>query len=216
VISLISFILILDILLVFFLGSINGIVLMWTLLPLTFFNYAVLLKDWYKFSSGDTLSFQVGKLFFFTKATFQSTVIAVLNSIMGGLLIPESSFRQLEFFFGIYAPIFYLVLLPIPGMILLSLKSNEYQKIYELIYQNLIDKENDYEFIELTTRLITIKDKYSDNYKEQLEKVRESIFKFLMNQFPQTGHFFDPEEKYKFNLENLAIFLTKRKTGLPE
>ncbi len=215
-ISLIFFLLILDLSIIIILGSINGVLLMWILIPLTLFSYAILLKDWYQFSSEDPLSYQVGKLYFFTKGLFQGTVLAVLNSIIGGLLIPESSFRLLESYFGAYTPIFFLVLIPTPGMILLSLKSNEYQKIYELIFQNLNEKENDYEYIEITTKLITTKDKYSENYKEQLEKVRESIFNHLKIKLPQIVHFFDPEKTYKFNLENLAVFLTKRKTGLPE
>jgi len=189
---------------------------MWVLIPLTLFSYVILLKDWLQFSSEDSLSYQVGKLYFFTKGVFQGTVLAVLNSIMGGLMIPESSFRQLEFIFGAYTPIFFLVIIPTPGMILLSLKSSDYQTIYELIFQYLNEKEKDYEYIEITTRLITSKDKYSESYKEQLEKVRELIFEHLKIKLPQIVHFFDPEKTYKFNLENLAIFLTKRKTGLPE
>jgi hypothetical protein len=128
-ISLFSLLLIFDISVFVIIGSIDGTILLIIIVPLTLIIYGIFLIKSQQFTSEDPLVQSSGKLYYSTAGLFKATIIAILHSILGGLIIPDSSFQQLEFVFGSFGPIIILFLLPMPGIILSSLKSTEYQRI---------------------------------------------------------------------------------------
>ncbi|MHA1541914.1 MAG: hypothetical protein ACTSQH_02940 [Candidatus Hodarchaeales archaeon] len=65
-------------------------------------------------------------------------------------------------------------------------------------------------FAVLTNELLTNIQKYSDEYFEQINKIRESVYDYLSEKYPNISVFVDHTQSYHLNLENLALFLTKK------
>ncbi|MHA1973771.1 MAG: hypothetical protein ACTSW1_12295 [Candidatus Hodarchaeales archaeon] len=205
-----------DILLLAIIGSINTLAMILVTTFWTYFVYIVLVAKSIAFKSDDPLVEKCGRLFYSTKGIFQSTIIASLNMVILAIVINETNLKTIEELAGPFSSIMIFVLLPVPSFLLISLKSNEQKDLYEHIYRVIANKSSQPEFIEHTMKLIAIKDKFSKEYSLQLDKVRNSTFKFIRDDLGNVSSFFMPDKSFHFNLEYLAVFLTKRITGLPE
>ncbi|MFX0183617.1 MAG: hypothetical protein ACFE95_11095 [Candidatus Hodarchaeota archaeon] len=194
--------------------SLNGILFLILLFPWTLIVYASLCFKGFRFSSNDEFQQLAGKLYWISKGAIQATLIAIINVIIGALITPESVLVQFDQQFGMFTSIFVFMLLPLPGFLIFGLKGQEQEQLYNLIYQEIIRKGEAPEFIVLTSELFTKTERYSEEYLNQLQKIRESTFQFIKQNFPSISHFFEPSQSYRFNLENLAFFLTKKATLL--
>ena len=66
------------------------------------------------------------------------------------------------------------------------------------------------QFIEITSELLTMKERYTEEYRNRLKDVRDYSYEFIHQNFPQISPFFQQEQNHHLNLENLAIFLTRK------
>ncbi|MHA1215582.1 MAG: hypothetical protein ACTSR2_15345 [Candidatus Hodarchaeales archaeon] len=214
--SLFSLFLIVDFVLIAVLGSVNTIVMVITTIIWTYFVYAVLVVKGISFKNDDPLVEKCGRIFYSTKGTFEGTIIASINMIILAMIVNETSLKAIEELAGPFSSIMIFAILPLPSFVLISLKSNEQKDLYEHIYRVMTDRSSQPEFLEQTMSLITIKDRFSEEYTLQLEKVRKSTFEFIQRDLNDLSSFFMPDKSFHFNLEYLAIFLTKRITGLPD
>ncbi|UCE13060.1 MAG: hypothetical protein JSV04_12820 [Candidatus Heimdallarchaeota archaeon] len=208
-ISLFFLILFLDLAFLFVASSIDGFSLLMLLVPWTFFIYAIFCLKGLNFSSNDSFQHLAGKLFWLGQGVFQATVIAIINVILGALLIPDSSIAQFEQEFGVFSSGLILMLCPLPSFFILNFKKEDQERLYQLIFQDMIRKGESLEFIELTTELLSKKDRFTEEYRNQLDKVREYSYQFIEKNYPQIAPFFNQKQSFRLNLDNLAIFLTK-------
>jgi hypothetical protein len=160
--------------------------------------------------SEDTIYRYSGRLYWVGKRAFQVTMVASLNLILTALIIPDNTIATFDQQFGTFSSVFLLILLPMPGYFLFVLKGKDQDRLYNLIYQNMTVLEEVPFFAVLTNDLITNIQKYSDEYFEQINKIRESVFDYLSEQYPNISVFVDHTQPYHLNLENLALFLTKK------
>ena len=79
----------------------------------------------------------------------------------------------------------------------------------------MIQNEVTPEFIELTSTLLTKTERYTEEYTNQVTKIRDYIYQYLERNFPNITPYFKQKQSFRLNLENLAIFLTK-KAIMPE
>lgn len=214
-ISLFFSLFLLDLAFIFVASSIDGFSLLILLVPWTFFLYAVLCFKGVNFSSNDTLQHLAGKLYWLGKGVFQATVIAIINVILGALIIPDSSIIQFEQEFGLFSTGLILMLCPLPSFFILNFKKEDQERLYNLIFQDMIQKGESLEFIELTAELLSKTDRFTEEYRIKLDKVRDCIYQFIEKNYPQIAPFFHQKQSFRLNLENLAIFLTKN-TITPE
>lgn len=84
------------------------------------------------------------------------------------------------------------------------------ERLYGLIYQEIVEKGVAPPFIEITSELLTMKERYTEEYANRLNEVRNYTYQFLQQNFSKISSFFKQEQNYRLNLENLAIFLTRR------
>jgi hypothetical protein len=189
---------------------IDGFLLLILIFPWNLLIYVVLYIKGQFFSSEDYLQQLAGRLYGITQGTYQATLIAVLNVIFGALIVPNSSLIRFEQQFGPFSIPLFFFFLPLPGFFILNLKREEIERIYQYIYQTIVESEEIPEFIELTADLLTRTDKYTEEYSLKSEQVRNNVFQFLERNFNQITPFFDQKQPFRFNLESLAIFLTKK------
>jgi hypothetical protein len=97
-----------------------------------------------------------------------------------------------------------------PGFLLFIMKGKDQERLYNLIYQNMNVIGEVPFFTVLTNELMTKIQPYSDEYFEQIGKIRESVYNYLSEQYPEISPFIDYNQSYHLNLENLALFLTKK------
>ncbi|MFX0211303.1 MAG: hypothetical protein ACFFDT_35305, partial [Candidatus Hodarchaeota archaeon] len=102
-------------------SSIDGLLLLLLIIPWTLLIYTVLCFKGIRFSANDQLEQLAGKLYWISQGTFQSTVITVINIILGIIIIPDFSLRQFEqnFFFS---STFIFLLLPLPSFLILNMR----------------------------------------------------------------------------------------------
>ena len=162
------------------------------------------------FSNDNPVYQYSGRLFWIGKRSFQATMIASLNLILTALIIPSDTLSIFDQQFGSFSSMLLLIVLPTPGFILYQLKGKDQESLYQLIYQNLVVLEEVPFFTVLTNELLTEIQRYSDEYFEQIDKIRESIHRYLVEQYPEISPFIDYSKSYHLNLENLALFLTKK------
>jgi hypothetical protein len=153
-----------------------------------------------------------GKLYWIGQGVFQATVIAVVNVILGVLIIPDSSLDQFDLYFGLFSSILVLILLPLPGILILGMKKEDQERLYSLIYQEMVQRGEAPAFIELTSELLAKTERYTKEYTKQLEKIRDYTFQYLQQNFEQITPFFHQKQPFRLNLESLALFLTKKVT----
>ncbi|MFW9905754.1 MAG: hypothetical protein ACFFFH_15585 [Candidatus Thorarchaeota archaeon] len=208
-ISLFLLLLSFDLLFLGIVSSIDGLLLLLLIIPWTLLIYTVLYVRGVRFSAKDPLEQLAGRLYWISQGAFQSTVIAVINIILGVIIIPDFSLMQFEqnLFFN---PTFIFLLLPLPSFLILNMKKMDQERLYGLIYQEMLERGVAPPFIEITSELLTMKERYTEAYANRLKEVRNYAYQFLYQNFPQISPFFQQEQNHHLNLENLAIFLTKR------
>jgi hypothetical protein len=203
-----------DLVLLAVVQSLNGLLFIILLFPLTLSVYASLCFKGFRFSANEDIKQLAGKLYWIGKGTIQATLIAIFNAVFGSLITPDAILVQFDQQFGFLSSIFIFLLLPLPGFLIFSFTGQDQEQLYDLIYQEIIRSGEAPEFIILTSELLTKTQRYSEEYTNQLQKVQESTFHYIQQQYPSISHFFEPKLSYSFNLENLAIFLTKKVTSV--
>ncbi len=201
---------ILDIIIILFLGFYNSYLLLLVILPWTIILFMAFSLKGLTFSSEDLIYRYSGRLYWVGKRSFQATMVASLNLILTALIVPDNIIIVFDQQFGTFTSILLLILLPMPGFFLFIIKGKDQDRLYELIYQNMILIGEAPFFTVLTNELITKIQQYSDEYFEQLNKIRESVYDYLSEQYPNISSFVDHTQSYHLNLENLALFLTKK------
>ncbi|MFX1285265.1 MAG: hypothetical protein ACFFB5_16550 [Promethearchaeota archaeon] len=193
-------------------SSLDGYILLFLIIPWTLFIYTTLCFRGIRFSANDLLEQLAGKLYWLSQGVFQATVIAVLNIILGLLIIPDSALTQFNQNFGLFSSVIIFMLLPFPSFFILSLKKEDQERLYSLIYQEMVQRGEAPEFIELTSELLATTERYTKEYAQKLEKVREYAYQYIEQNFMQISPFFQQNQSVRLNLESLAIFLTKKAT----
>jgi hypothetical protein len=194
-------------------SSIDGLLLLILIIPWTLLIYTVLCFRGIRFSANDHLEQLAGRLYWVSQGAFQSTVIAVLNIIIGVIIIPDYSLIQFEEIF-FFSSTFIFLVLPLPSFLILNTKKTDQERLYELIFQEMAEQGIDPPFIEITSELLTMKERYTEEYSNRLNEVRNYVYQFLNQNFPQLAPFFQQDQNHRLNLENLAIFLTRRVVSL--
>ncbi len=209
----VSFLLLLFLIDLIFIGvtiSIEGILFLILILPWTLFMYGILCYQGFRFSADDQVQQLAGKLFLIGKGNVQATMIAIINIVLGIFLVPNSSLIMFEEYFGVFTSILVFIVLPLPGFFINNLQSEDHERLYALIYQEMVKIKEKPEFIDKTSELLTKTERYSDEYRTQTEKVREHAFQFLEQNFQQIAPYFQQTKPLRLNVESLAIFLTKK------
>ncbi len=202
----------LDLLFIGIVSSVDGFLLLILVIPWTLLIYTVSCFKGLRFSTNDYLQQLAGKLYWIGQGVFQATVIAVINVILGVLIIPDYSLAQFDQYFGSFSWILVFMLLPIPGFIILGMKKEDQERLYSLIYQEMVQRGEAPAFVELTSELLTKTERYTKEYTKQLEQIRDYAFQYLQQNFEQISPFFHQKQPFRLNLEGLAIFLTKKVT----
>ena len=184
--------------------------LLLVILPWTIFLFMAFSLKGLTFTSEDLVYQYSGKLFWVGKGSFQATMIASLNLVLTALIVSNEDMIFFDQQFGLFASILLLILLPMPGFLLFVIKGKDQERLYELVYQNMIVIGEVPFFTVLTNELNTKTKRYSDEYFEQINKIRESVYNYLSEQYPKISPFVDYTKSYHLNLENLALFLTKK------
>ena len=201
---------ILDISIILFLGFYNSYLLLLVILPWTIILFIAFTLKGLTFNSEDPIYRYSGRLYWVGKRSFQVTMVASLNLILTALIIPDNTITAFDQQFGTLSSVLLLILLPMPGYFLFVLKGKDQDRLYNLIYRNMTVIEEVPFFTVLTNDLITNIQKYSEEYFEQINKIRESVYDYLSEQYPNISVFVDHTQPYHLNLENLALFLTKK------
>lgn len=199
----------LDLLFLGIVSSIDGALLLLLIIPWTLLIYTVLCFKGLRFSANDHLEQLAGRLYWISQGAFQSTVIAVINIILGMIIIPEFSLMQFEQYF-FFSSTFIFLVLPLPSFLILNMKKMDQERLYGLIYEEMVERGVAPPFIEITSELLAMKERYTEEYTNRLNEVRNHVYQFLNQNFPQISPFFHQEQNHRLNLENLAIFLTRR------
>ena len=201
---------ILDIIIILSLGFYNSYLLLLVILPWTIILFIAFTLKGLTFSGEDPIHRYSGRLYWVGRRSFQATMVASLNLILTALIIPDNTIAAFDQQFGTFSSVLLLILLPMPGYFLFVLKGKDRDRLYDLIYRNMTVIEEVPFFTVLTNELITNIQKYSDEYFEQINKIRESAYDYLSEQYPNVSIFVDHTQPYHLNLENLALFLTKK------
>jgi len=201
---------ILNMFVIFVLGFYNSYLLLLILMPWTIVLFVAFSLKGLTFNSEDLIYQYSGKLFWVGKGSFQATMIASLNLISTALIIPNDTLALFDQQFGAFSSLLLLILQPMPGFLLFIYKGKDQDHLYELIYQNMIVLGEVPFFTVLTNELRTGIKQYSEEYFEQINKIRESVYDYLSGEYPHISPFIDYTQSYHLNLENLALFLTKK------
>lgn len=193
-------------------SSVDGFILLLLIIPWTLFIYTVLCFRGIRFSAKDQLEQLAGKLFWLSQGVFQATVITVINIILGLLIIPDSIIYQFNQSFGLFSSILIFMLLPFPSFLILGLKKDDQERLYSLIYQEMVQRGEAPKFIELTSELLNVTERYTKDYTKKLEKVRKYVYQYIEQNFENISPFFQQTQAVRLNLESLAIFLTRKAT----
>ncbi len=193
-------------------SSVDGFILLFLIIPWTLFIYTILCFRGIRFSAKDQLEQLAGKLYWLSQGVFQATVITVVNIILGLLIIPDSSLAQFNQFFGLFSSILIFILLPFPSFLIIGLKKDDQERLYNLIYQEMVQRGEAPEFIELTSELLTTTERYTKEYAKKLEKVRKYAYQYIEQNFKKISPFFRQTQAIRLNLESLAVFLTRKAT----
>lgn len=197
-------------LILFILGFYDSYLLLLCLLPWTIVFYAILSFKGISFTDRDPIYQYSGKLYWIGKASFQATLIASLNLIVSAMIISDESILRFDSQFGPFSSIMILFLLPMPGFLLFLLNGKNQEYLYELMSQKFLSTDEAPYFVLLTNELLTKYQRYSDEYFNQMDLVRKSVHEYLVREIPQISLFFDLDQTYHLNLENLALFVTKK------
>ncbi|NHJ02734.1 MAG: hypothetical protein EAX86_11395 [Candidatus Heimdallarchaeota archaeon] len=209
------FIFLIDIFFFLILGTTNAFLLLLSLIPWTISLYVILSYPGFRFGADNQLLELAGKLFWTGNGVVQGTILTILNITIGIILIPDSALQQFESTFGLFSSTFIFFILPFPAFIILNLQTKNQEFLYTLIYQEIVRMDETPPFVELTAQLISSKQKYTEEYAQQVEKVISEASNYLERNFPELVAFYDRTKRFSLNIENLAIFITKQTLGLP-
>lgn len=207
--SLFSIIFLINLAFIVLISSFNGLLLL-LIIPWTLLIYIVLCFKGYRYSSDNPIHKMAGRLYWISKGSFNASIIAIFNVILGALIVPDASLIQFDAQFGPFTSLIVFVFLPLPGFLIISLQGEEQEKFYRFFLQEVTNKNEVPDFIILTNDLITNQERYSEDYRLQLEKVKESVYQYIETDFPGLIPFFEPKQSFKLNSVNLAVFLTKK------
>ena len=191
-------------------NSINGVLLLILSVPWTLVIYGFLCFQGFRFSTPDELHQLAGKLFWFGKGAFQASLIAVFNLISAALLVSDVQLAQADRYFGGITPLLILFLLPLPGLLLLSLKADDMKRVSELIYREMVQQGEVPAFLGLMSELLRTADRYSDAFRNQLNLVVHDSFQYLEKNFQDIAPYFGPEKAFHLSLKHLVVLLTKK------
>ena len=196
--------------------SVEGLFFLIAIFPWTLLLYGVFCYQGFQFSNIDPLHQLAGKLFFVGKGNVQGSIIAIVNVVLGAFLVPNTNLLQFEEQFGAFTSILLFLVLPLPGFFINSMQTENQERLYGLIYQEMIGKDEKPVFIDQVFELLTNTKRYSDEYRLGVEQARDSAFKYLEQNFQQIAPYFHQTKSLRLNIENLAIFITKKSTEIPE
>ncbi|MHA2305498.1 MAG: hypothetical protein ACXACU_08910 [Candidatus Hodarchaeales archaeon] len=199
-----------DVLLIVLINSIEGFLLLILLLPWTLIIYALLCFQGIRFTTDDPIQQLAGKLFWIGRGNVQASIITIINVVLGILIVSNSNLELFEENFGIFTSTLIFLILPLPGFFINSFQTENQEKLYALIYQEMIGSGKKPEFIDQTLELLQRKDRYSKEYLEELEKVKNHTYQFLEQNFQQISTYFDQMKPLRLNSESLAVFLAKK------
>lgn len=205
-----------DVLFIVLINSVEGFLLLILLLPWTLIIYTVLCFQGIRFSADDPIKRFAGKLFWIGRGNVQATIITVINVVLGIMIVSNSNLQLFEENFGMFTSTLIFLILPLPGFFINSLQTENQEKLYGLIYQEMIGSSEKSEFIIQTLELLQRKDRYSKEYFEEVEKIKKHTFQFLEQNFQQISTYFNQTKSLRLNLESLAVFLAKKTIEIPE
>ncbi len=162
------------------------------------------------FSNKDPIHQYSGKLYWIGRGSFQSTLTASLNLIISAMIISNDSIVRFETQFGFLSPIMILFLLPMPGFFLILSNGKNQEQLYDLISEKILSGDETPHFVLLTSELYQKIQRYSEDYFKQIDLIKKSVFEYIKGEFPEIAPFYDSEQSYHLNLENLALFITKK------
>lgn len=191
-------------------NSIDGALLLILLVPWALLIYGILSFQGFRFSTADELQQLAGRLFLLGKGVFQATLIAVFNLMSAGLLISAQNFAQVNLYFGEITSLLILLLLPLPGLLILSLKEDDMNRVSELIYLEMVQHGEVPAFLGIMSELVRMTDRYSDAFKNQLNLVIRDSFQYLEKNFQHISPYFGPDLAFHLSLEHLVVLLTKK------
>ena len=166
------------------------------------------------FTNSDPIHHYSGKLYWIGRGSIQATLLACLNIVVSALLMSNEALSQFDLQFGSFSSILIFFLLPMPGFLLFMINGKNQEYLYDLLTKELLSTDEEIPFVFMTNELLTKFQRYSNEYFKQLDLVRKSVHEHINRKFPQISSFFDLNQSYHLNLENLALFVT-RKTVAP-
>ena len=196
---------------ILFLGFYDSFLLLIIILPWTTLLYVAFTYRGFRFSDDDVIYQYSGKLYWVGKGAFRSTLVALLNLLLSAILIPNSTLRLFDSYYGPLTSYLILIIIPLPGFLLISMEKKTQETLYELLYQQICLKNDEIPlFIVLTNELITNFKPYSDEYFEKLAVIRQSLYEHLTKELPQIEPFVNIESSYCLNLDHLAMYMAKK------
>jgi hypothetical protein len=211
VLSLPFFLFLGNFLLIFSLAAYDSYLLLLIVFPWTTLLFLGFTYKGFRFSDNDIILKYAGRLFWTGKGSFKATLIAVLNLLLLAIMIPSSVMEVFDLRFGPFTSMLILLILPIPGFLLFSIKKADQEKLYGLLYDQLYLESSDIPlFIVLTNELLIKYKQYTIEYFNQMELIRKECHAYLTEELPQLSPFIDIESSYSLNLDDLTLFLTKK------
>ncbi len=187
---------------------------LFTLFPWTLLIYIIFGLKGFTFSEDDELTKLAGRLYYVGKGSFNATLIAIFNMIVGALIVTDTALSNFDQQFGFFASLLVFLFMPIPGFLLVNFRREEHERFYDLIYQKITQAGEAPDFIMLTSELIRNSERYTQEYSKQLEKIQKTVFQFLELNYETISSYFNPNMPFRLNSINLAFFLTKKLTNL--
>lgn len=152
----------------------------------------------YRFDSDDKIEEMAGKLYRGANSIVKNSGIVMINLIVGAILLLDQPFASWDIFI-------YSILLPVPTWMYLSLKNGEQQKLNELLMDQL-DPEEIYLISTTIEEILQIKDKYTDNYENKINELKDQLDILLEMKFPAILNYFK-EGNIKLKVDSLAFYI---------
>jgi hypothetical protein len=209
-VSLFFLLFLLDLVFLMLVNSIDGALLLILVVPWTFVIYGILCFPGFRFSPNDELHQLTGRLFWLGKGAFQATLIAVFNLMSAALLVSDQQLAQVDRYLGGITSLLILLLLPLPGLVILSLKQDDMKRVSDLIYLEMTQHDEVPAFLGVMSELIRSPDRYSEAFRTQLNLVLQDSFQFLQQNFKHISPYFGQELAFHLSLENLVVLLTQK------
>ena len=198
-------------LLIFSLVASNSSLLLLIIFPWTTLLFLGFTYKGFRFSDNDIICKYAGRLYWTGQGSFKATLIAVLNLLILAIMIPSSEMQVFDLRFGPLTSVLILIMLPIPGFLLFSMKKTDQEKLYALLHDRFCAENSEIPlFIVLTNELLTKYKQYTIEYFNQMELSRQECHAYLTKDIPHLSPFINIESSYALNLDDLALFLAKK------